>query len=357
MTQTRCGKLKPRARFTTSIAGARNILTSTTLATSSRGHCTSGRDGGFDRRDRGGARSRAEISAAHPLSGYFAPSRRGDQPGVPKFHFRIQLSGQISRRVSDQGEPVARSRGRNSRRGQGLRFWSRSRQQARIVRRPRAAKSDGQFDHLQRLQGRGIHQNGAARHQARKKSHHGCGKIGRTAPHHFNFKTTWRRAVDRNSRAAVEQGRGQMGRERRRKCEVRLEHGGTFDGDGNLEGGKFGALPETFAFSHRLAGAGHFDGEKGRAGSRAVLREAAQDGFRHRIHGCRRRTWRGLRRQPLEFRQLDELHLAGIHERHRLLHRRCLQRGKSSASDNHQRKRTRHRRASQRFDRGSFRLD
>ncbi len=129
------------------------------------------------------------------------------------------------------------------------------------------------------------------------------------------------------------------------------------DRDGNVEGGKSRPLPEAAAFPHRLAGAGHFDGEKSRAGSGALLREAAQDGFRHRIHGCRRRPGRGLRRQPLEFRQLDELHLAGIHERHRLLHRRRLQRGESAAPDHHQRKRPRHRRASQRFDRRSFRLD
>ncbi len=92
-------------------------------------------------------------------------------------------------------------------------------------------------------------------------------------------KSARRGAANRNPRAAVEQGRGQMGGERRRKCEVRLEHGGTVDGDGNVEGGKSRPLPEAAAFSHRLAGAGHSDGEKGRAGSGALLRQAAQDGF------------------------------------------------------------------------------
>ena len=53
----------------------------------------------------------------------------------------------------------------------------------------------------------------------------------------------------------------------------------------------------------------------------------AQDGFADPVHGCRRRTGRRLRWQPLGVRQLDELHVAGIHQRHRLLHRRCLQRG------------------------------
>ena len=42
-----------------------------------------------------------------------------------------------------------------------------------------------------------------------------------------DFQTARRRAAHRHSRAAVEQGRGQMGGERRRKRQVRLEHGGT----------------------------------------------------------------------------------------------------------------------------------
>ena len=80
------------------------------------------------------------------------------------------------------------------------------------------------------------------------------------------------------------------------------------DGDGNVEGGKSRPLLQAAAFPHRLAGAGHSDGEKSGAGGRAVLRQAAQDGFRHRIPRCRRRAGRGLRRQPLGVRQLDQLH-------------------------------------------------
>ena len=92
-------------------------------------------------------------------------------------------------------------------------------------------------------------------------------------------RSAWRRAAHRHPRAIVEQGCGQMGGERRRKREVRLEHGGTVDGDGNIEGGKSRPLFEAAAFSHRLAGAGHLDGEKGGVGGGALLREAAQNGF------------------------------------------------------------------------------
>ena len=80
-------------------------------------------------------------------------------------------------------------------------------------------------------------------------------------------------------------------------------------------------------------------------------------GFADRVPGRRRRAGRGLRRQPLGVRQLHQLHAAGIHQRHRLLHRRRVQRGESAAPGHHQRKRPRHRRASQRADRRGVRRD
>jgi arginine decarboxylase len=94
-----------------------------------------------------------------------------------------------------------------------------------------------------------------------------------------DFQTTRRRAADRHPRAAVEQGRGQMGRERRRKRQVRPEHRGTAGRDGNVEGGKPRPLFQAAAFPHRLAGAGHPDREKGRAGSRAFYAKLHKMGF------------------------------------------------------------------------------
>ena len=77
----------------------------------------------------------------------------------------------------------------------------------------------------------------------------------------------------------LSKGAGQMGRERRRKRQVRPEHGGNAGGDGNAEGGKPRPLLQAAAFPHRLAGAGHSHGQKGGAGGRALLRQAPQDGF------------------------------------------------------------------------------
>ena len=117
----------------------------------------------------------------------------------------------------------------------------------------------------------------------------------------------------------------------------------------NSARGKNGALLQAAPFPHRLAGAGHSHHQKSRAGGGPLLRQALQNGFRHRVARRRRRFGRGLRRQPVGFRQFDQLHLAGIHQRHCFLHRRSLQPGAGAASANHQRKRTGHRRASQRF--------
>ena len=155
----------------------------------------------------------------------------------------------------------------------------------------------------------------------------------------------------------LSQGRGQMGRERRRKRQVRPEHGGNARRHRDAQGGKPRPLLQAAAFPHRLAGAGHPHGQEGRAGGRPLLRQAPQDGLPDRIPRRRRRPGRGLRRQPVGLRQLDQLHAPGIHQRHRLLHRRRLQRGEGAAPGHHQRERPRHRRASQRADRRGVRRD
>ena len=184
------------------------------------------RVGGPDRRDRGGQGARAEVSAADPVPGHPAPPRRVDQPGLPQFHRRVQLPGQVPRRVPDQGEPAARGGGGNSRCGQAVRFRPGSRQQAGVVRRAGAAKPDRQPDHLQRLQGRQLHPHGAARHQAGQEGHHGRREARGTAPDHHRLQAARRRTAHRHPRAAAEQGRRPMGRERRRERQVRSEHGG-----------------------------------------------------------------------------------------------------------------------------------
>ena len=118
--------------------------------------------------------------------------------------------------------------------------------------------------------------------------------------------------------------------------------------------GKNGALFQAAAFPHRLAGAGHFDHQEGRAGSGPLLRQALQNGLCRRIPRRRRRLGRGLRRQPVGLRQLDQLHLAGIRQRHCFLHRRGLQPGAGAAPADHQRKRARHCRPPQRPGRGNI---
>ena len=62
------------------------------------------------------------------------------------------------------------------------------------------AKPDGQPHHLQRLQGRGVHQDGHARHQARQNGHHGRRKTGGIAADHRHFQIS--RASNRSSASA-----------------------------------------------------------------------------------------------------------------------------------------------------------
>ena len=111
-------------------------------------------------------------------------------------------------------------------------------QQAGVVRRPGAAKPDGQPDHLQRLQGRQFHPHGAARHQAGQEGHHGRRETRGTAPDHRRLEAVRCRAADRHPRAAAEQGRREVGGERRRERQVRPEHGRTAVRRRNAQGGE-----------------------------------------------------------------------------------------------------------------------
>ena len=98
----------------------------------------------------------------------------------------------------------------------------------------------------------------------------------------------------------------------------------------NAQGGKPRPLLQAAAFPYRLAGAGHSHRQEGGPGGRALLRQALQDGVPDRIPRRRRRAGRGLRRQPVRLRQLDQLHAPGICQRHHLLRCRCLRHGEGA---------------------------
>ena len=103
-----------------------------------------------------------------------------------------------------------------------------------------AAEPAGVADHLQRIQGRGLHQDGDPGAEAGQEGHSRGGEAGGIAADHQPVQTTGRGADHRHPGAAAEQGRGQVGRQRGGEREVRPEHRRAAGGDGNLERGEPG---------------------------------------------------------------------------------------------------------------------
>ena len=156
----------------------------------------------------------------------------------------------------------------------------------------------------------------------------------------------------------LSQGRGQVGRERRRERQVRPEHRRTAGGHGTAQGGEPGPLLQAAAFPHRLAGAGHSHRQEGGAGGRRAFTPSSTrwafaieyldvggglgvdyDGSRSAFDSSTNYT--------LQEYTNDIVYYIG----------RRLQRGEGAAPGHHQRKRPGHRRASQRADRRGLRRD
>jgi hypothetical protein len=332
-------------------------LTSTTPATSSPAVAGRRRDGGHHGRDRGGERARAEISAADPVSGYFAPPRRGHQQGVPQFHRGIQLSGKISRRVSDQGEPVREVVEEILDAGKpfdfGLEVGSKPELFAGLA--------------LQNHQGCLIICNGYKDAEFIKMALLGI-KLGKKVIMVVEKLEELRQIISISKQLGVEpligirarlieQGRGQMGRERRRKREVRLEHGGTFDRDGMLKAENLGhclkllhfhigsQVPDILTVKKAVQEAARFYAKLHKMGFAIEFMDVGgglgvdYDGSRSAFDSSTNYTLQ-------EYTNDIVYYIADV-----------CNAGEGAASEHHQRKRPRHRRASQRADRGSVRLD
>ena len=82
-----------------------------------------------------------------------------------------------------------------------LSFRPRSRQQAGAGRGARDASGPGEPDHLQRLQGRALHPDRAARPQARQEGHHRRREARGAGADDSGGQGSRRRADDRHPRA------------------------------------------------------------------------------------------------------------------------------------------------------------
>ena len=142
--------------------------------------------------------------------------------------------------------------------GKPYQLWAGSGEQAGIVRRAGAAKPGGQPDYLQRVQGHPVHPHGADGHQAGQERDPGGGEAGGTQADHRRLPPDGRRAAAGHPRPPLQQGRRQMGRQRRRQRQIRLEHRRASHGHRTVARRKNGALLQAPPFPHRLAGARTF---------------------------------------------------------------------------------------------------
>jgi hypothetical protein len=232
------------ARFTTSSAGARSILTSTTPATSSPPVAGGGRLGGFHGRHRGGRgrglkfpllirfqdilRHRVEAINQAFRNSIAEFNYQGKYRGV--FPIKVNQLREVVEEILDAGKPL-------------ISGWRSA--ASRSCSPGWRCKTTGQPHHLQRLQGRGIHPMALLGIKLGKAVIMVVEKLEELRQIIAISKAARRGTADRHPRAPVEQGRRQMGRERRRKREVRPEHRGTPGRHGNAAGRKPGHIASS----------------------------------------------------------------------------------------------------------------
>ena len=229
-------------------------------------------------------------------------------------------------RLPDQGQPAApRGRGADGVRP-ALQPGDRGGLQAGAARRPRPPGEPRGPHPLQRLQGPGLHRDGAPRPEARPAGRHHHGPRGRAGHHPRRRRRAGPAAGDRGAGAAHHQGRGQVGGVDRRPLQVRPHHRRDRGRGGEAARGGDARLPAAAPLPHRLADHEHPGGEGRAARGEPDLRGAARPRRQHALPRLRGRARRRLRRQPDELPLLGELHPRRVRGRHREPGGRGLQR-------------------------------
>ena len=106
-----------------------------------------------------------------PLHRHPPPPRRRDPRRLPDRHQRVRLPGRLLLRLPDQGQPAAARRRGDPRLRQAVPLRPGSRLQAGAAGRAGPDQRPGHADHLQRLQGRRVHQDDHAGPQDRQADH------------------------------------------------------------------------------------------------------------------------------------------------------------------------------------------
>ncbi len=296
------------------------------------------------------ARAGAGLPAGHPLPGPAAPPRADDLQGVRQRHRGGRLPEAVPRRVPDQGQPAARGRGGNPRRGRGIPFRAGVRQQAGTLRGAGGAPRPGKRHHLQRLQGRRVHPERAAGPQAGQADHHGRREDRGAAPDRGDFPGDGRRAAGRPPRAAAERARASGRRAAARTRSSACPRRNSSRRANILKANGSGALPASWCISTSAARCP----TSARSSAPCARRRGFTRSSRRWATSSNTWTWAAAWASITTARARrsiqHELHAAGVRARHRLQHHGRVRLGEGAAPDHRQRERPGARGAS--FDAG-----
>ena len=266
--------------------------------------------------------ARHRPAAADPLLRRAQEPHRRAERGLPPRHRRVRLQGRVQGRLPDQGQPAPlRRRGDRPVRA-AVPLRPRGRLEAGAAGGHGHARRRRGADHLQRLQGRGVHRDRAHGVEARAHGAHRRREVLRAAAHRRDREEDGRAAAHRHPRQAGGQGLGALGGVGRRPLEVRPV---------DARDGRGGQLPaperpaellRAAALPPRQPDLGDPRGQERAARGGALLRRGREAGRAAQVLRRGRRPRRRLRRLADQLRVVDELHDAGVRQRHRVRARR-----------------------------------
>ena len=171
--------------------------------------------------DRRARRARHPAADPAPLQRHPARAHRAAVRRVQRRDQRVRLQRPVPRRVPDQGQPEPHRRRGDHRVRPAVPLRPRGRQQARAPRDHGDPPGRRGADHLQRLQGRGVHRDRAARVEDGQDGHPRRREADRARQHPPRQRAREDQAAARLPRAPVVARRRPLGAVRRRLLEVR----------------------------------------------------------------------------------------------------------------------------------------
>ena len=300
-----------------------------------------GRDADRPARRDGRARAAGRHSpGAAPLPRHPRQPHREDQQLLQESGPGVRLQRRELHNLPHKGEPdAARGRGDNKPRAQ-VQPRARGRLQARAPRRHRRAVPERLAHHLQRIQGPELHRACPARPED-GQAHIHSGREAQRARHHSpRGQEARREAQPGHTHKAGLVGQRQVGRQRRRRQQVRTDEQRAARGARAARQEEHARMPQADTLPHRQPDNEDTPHTGRPARGVAVLHTVAQDGIQRRLRRLRRRARRRLRRHTLaQQRELRELLHTGVCQRLHLHLRRGSQQERPAPPQHHNRER------------------